>query len=139
ATVSVLVATRMSEQTRRVGLLKAAGAGPALVSVLILAEQLAITVAAAAAGLIIGRFVAPVLTRPGAGLLGAAGAPPLTIADAAVVIGAAAALTFLATAIPAYRAVGRTTLNALLQPPHPPRRSRALIAVSAHLPVAMML
>jgi ABC-type antimicrobial peptide transport system permease subunit len=139
ATVSVLVATRMSEQTRRVGLLTAAGAGPWLVSVLILAEQLAVTVVAAAAGLIIGRFVAPVLTRPGAGLLGAAGAPPLTIADAAVVIGAAAALTFLATAIPAYRAVGRTTLNALLQPPRPPRRGRALIAASARLPVTMML
>jgi putative ABC transport system permease protein len=51
ASVAVLVGGRMAEQTRRVGLLKAVGATPALVAVALLAENLALALLAAVLGL----------------------------------------------------------------------------------------
>jgi hypothetical protein len=75
ASVTVLVGGRMAEQTRRVGLLKAIGATPKLVAAVLLAQNLMTALAAAAAGLAAGWLAAPVLTRPGAGLVGSAGTP----------------------------------------------------------------
>ena len=71
----ILVGARMTEQNRRVGLLKAVGGTPALVAGVLLAEYLALALIAAAAGLVTGRLAAPLLTDPGTGLLGTAGAP----------------------------------------------------------------
>src|SRR6266705_613860 len=78
ASVAVLVGGRLSEQTRRIGLLKAVGATPGTVAAVLLVEHVAVTLIAAAAGLAIGRGLAPLLTSPGAGLPGAAGSPPVT-------------------------------------------------------------
>src|SRR4029077_5028188 len=89
ASIAVVVGGRMAEQTRRVGLLKAVGATPALVAVVLLAENLALAVIAGGTGLLAGWLIAPLLTSPGAGLLGAAGAPRLTPAVIALVIGVA--------------------------------------------------
>ena len=71
ASVAVLVGGRMADQTRRVGLLKAVGGTPGLVAVVLLAEILVVALLAAAAGLTAGWLAAPLLSDPGAGLLGA--------------------------------------------------------------------
>ncbi len=82
ASVAVLAGGRMTEQTKRTGLLKAVGGTPGLVALVLLAENLVLAVAAAIAGLIIGWLAAPAITSPGAGLVGAPGAPSLTLATA---------------------------------------------------------
>jgi putative ABC transport system permease protein len=139
ASVAVLVGGRLSEQTRRVGLLKAVGATPGTVAAVLLVEHLAVTLIAAAAGLAIGRGLAPLLTSPGAGLLGAPGAPPVTVSTVAIVIGVALAVAVLATLTPAVRAARTSTINALADTARPPRRSELLNAMSAHLPIPLLL
>ncbi len=76
ASLAVVVGGRVIEQSRRVGLLKAVGGTPGLVAVVLLVEYLLLAVAAAAVGLGLGWLAAPLLSKPGAGLLGSAGAPP---------------------------------------------------------------
>ena len=83
ASVAVLVGGRMADQTRRVGLLKAVGGTPRLVAAVLLAEYVVVALLAAAAGLAAGWLAAPLLTDPGAGLLGSAGAPSLTLSTVA--------------------------------------------------------
>jgi predicted lysophospholipase L1 biosynthesis ABC-type transport system permease subunit len=75
ATLVVLVGGRMSEDGRRVGMLKAAGASPGYVTGLLMTSYLAIGVVAAVVGSAAGRLLAPMLVRPSAGLLGMS-APP---------------------------------------------------------------
>ena len=65
ASVAVLVGGRIAEQTRRVGLLKAVGGTPGLIAAVLLAENLFLSLAAAAAGLTAGWLAAPLLTSPG--------------------------------------------------------------------------
>ncbi len=65
ASVAVLVAGRVADQIRRVGLLKAVGATPGLVAAVFLAEYLVLALVAAALGLAAGRLVAPLLSNPG--------------------------------------------------------------------------
>jgi putative ABC transport system permease protein len=89
--LTVVVGGRMAEQNRRVGQLKAVGGTPALVAGVLLAEYLALAVIAGTSGLLAGRLTAPLLTNPGVGLLGAAGAPQLTAPVVALVIGVALA------------------------------------------------
>ena len=74
ASVVILVGGRMSEQTRRVGLLKAVGGTPRFVAGVLLAEHLLVGLCAAGVGIATGRLMAPLVDDPGAGLLGA---PPL--------------------------------------------------------------
>jgi putative ABC transport system permease protein len=138
AGVAVLVGGRLSEQTRRVGLLKAVGATPGTVAAVLLAEHLAVTLIAAAAGLAIGRGLAPLLTSPGAGLLGAAGVPPVTASTVATVIGMAVAVALFATLTAAIQAARTSTVNALADAPRPPRRRRLLIKISTHLPIPLL-
>ena len=64
ASVALLVGGRMEQQTRRVGLLKAVGASPALVTGVLLAEQLVLSLVAAAFGLVIGWLAAPSPDQP---------------------------------------------------------------------------
>lgn len=139
ASVAVLVAGRVADQIRRVGLLKAVGATPGLVAAVFLAEYLVLALAAAAIGLIVGRFVAPLLTNPGAGLLGTAGAPPMTLATVAVVACVALAVAAVATLFPAVRAARTSTVPALADAARPPRRRGWLVAISARLPVPLLL
>jgi putative ABC transport system permease protein len=139
ASVAVLVGGRMADQTRRVGLLKAVGGTPRLVAVVLLTEYLVLALLAAAAGLVAGWLTAPLLTDPGAALLGSAGAPSLTLATVAQVTAVALGVAALATFVPAIRAARTSTVNALADAARPPRRTPWLIAISARLPVPLLL
>ena len=139
ATLSVLVGGRMADQTRRVGLLKAAGGTPSLVAAVLLAEYALVALGAAALGLAIGCLTAPLLTEAGAGLVGRAGPPTLTISRVGLVIAVALGVAVVATVVPAVRAARSSTVNALIDSVRPPRRSSWLIATSARLPVPLLL
>jgi ABC-type lipoprotein release transport system permease subunit len=139
AGVAVLVGGRMADQTRRVGLLKAVGATPRLVAVVLLAEYMALALLAAAVGLAAGWLAAPLLTDPGAGLLGSAGAPSLTVSTVGVVTAVALGVAAIATFVPAVRAARTSTVHALADAARPPRRTSWLIAISARLPVPLLL
>ena len=138
ASVAVLVGGRMAEQTHRVGLLKAVGSTPGLVAAVLLAEHLILAVVAATAGLLIGWQVAPLLSRPGAALLGSAGAPPVTVTTIGVVVAVALAVAAIATLVPAVRAARTSTVRALADSARPPRRRAWAIAVSSRLPVPLL-
>jgi FtsX-like permease family len=139
ASVTVLVGGRLADQTRRVGLLKAVGGSPRLVAVVLLAEYTFLALLAAAAGLLAGWLAAPLLTDPGAGLLGRAGAPSLTLSTVGVVTAVALVVAIVATFVPAIRAARTSTVRALADAARTPRRMPRLIAVSARLPVPLLL
>jgi putative ABC transport system permease protein len=138
ACVAVLVGGRLADQTRRVGLLKAVGATPRLVAVVLLAEHLLVALAAAAVGLVAGWAAAPALARPSTGLL-ATGRPDLTPGSAVIVVAVALAVTGTATLVPAVRGARTSTIRALAGPARAPRRSPRLVALSARLPVPLLL
>jgi putative ABC transport system permease protein len=139
ASVAVIVGGRLAEQTRRVGLLKAVGGTPRLVALVLLGENLLLALAAAAAGLGIGWLAAPLLTSPGSGLIGTPGAPSLRLATAGWVAVVAIAVALLATLVPALRAARTSTVGALADAAHPPRRGRLALALSRRLPVPLLL
>jgi putative ABC transport system permease protein len=139
ASVAVLAGGRMAEQTRRVGLLKAVGGTPGLVAAILLAENLVLALLAAVAGLVAGWLAAPLLTSPGAGLVGTPGAPSLTVSTVGWVTAVAIAVAVFATLVPAIRAARTSTVRALADSARPPRRRAALIALSARLPVPLLL
>jgi putative ABC transport system permease protein len=139
SSLAVLVGARMADQARRVGLLKAVGATPRLVAAILLAEYLAVALAAAAIGLATGWLAAPLLTSPGAGLVGAPNPPSVTPSTVAIVVAVAVGIAGAATLVPALRAARTSTIQALTNPSHPPRRRSRLIALSAHLPVPLLL
>ncbi|MGO9583429.1 MAG: FtsX-like permease family protein [Acidimicrobiales bacterium] len=139
ASVALLVGGRMEQQTRRVGLLKAVGATPALVTGVLVAEQLALALVAAAVGLVIGWLAAPLLTNPGASLVGAPGAPTLDLSTILIVFGAAIAVAIVATLVPAIRASRTSTVSALADATRQPRRAGWTIALSSRFPVPILL
>jgi putative ABC transport system permease protein len=139
ASLSVLVGGRMADQTRRVGLLKAVGGTPNLVAAVLLAEYVLVAIVAAVAGLAVGSLTAPLLTESSAGLVGSVGAPSMTMSTVGLVTAVALGVAVVATAVPAVRAARSSTVNALADSPHPPRRIGWLIAISARLPVPLLL
>jgi len=139
ASVAVLAGGRMAERTRRVGLLKAVGSTPGLVAAVLVAENLALALVAAAAGLVIGWAAAPLITNPGAGLIGTAGAPSITLATIGLTVALALAVALASTLVPAIRAARSSTVSALADSPRPPGRRAGLIALSARLPVPLLL
>jgi ABC-type antimicrobial peptide transport system permease subunit len=139
ASLAVLVGGRMADQMRRVGLLKAIGGTPGLVATVLMAEYLAVALLSAAAGLILGRLFAPLLTGPGYGLLGAAPAPPMSLSTIAVVAGVALAVAVVAALVPAVRAARTSTVRALADSARAPKRTAWLIALSARLPVPLLI
>ena len=139
ASVAVLVGGRMADQTRRVGLLKAVGATPSLVAAVLLAEYVVVALLAAAAGLAVGRLAAPLLTDPTAGLIGSPGAPPLSLSTVGLVTAVALGVAVAATFVPAVRAARTSTVLALADTARAPRRTAWLIALSARLPVPLLL
>lgn len=139
ASVAVLVGGRMTEQTRRVGLLKAVGSTPGLVTAVLLAEHLAVALVAAVIGLLTGWLSAPLLTNPGAGLVGAAGSPPVTASTIGLVVAVALGVAMVATLIPAIRAARTSTVAALADTARPPRRTPGVVWLSARLPVPLLL
>jgi ABC-type lipoprotein release transport system permease subunit len=139
ASISVLVGGRMADQTRRVGLLKAVGGTPSLVAAVLLAEYVLVAIVAAAAGLTVGSLTAPLLTESGAGLIGSAGTPSMTMSTVGLVTAVALGVAVVATVAPAVRAARTSTVNALADAARPPRRTGWLIAISARLPVPLLL
>ncbi len=139
ASVAVLAGGRMAERTRRVGLLKAVGSTPGTVAVVLLAENLVLALVAAAAGLAIGRLTAPLVASPGAALVGTPGAPSLTLPIAAEVVVVAVVVALASTLVPAIRGARTSTVSALADTARPPRRRPRLIALSARLPVPLLL
>jgi putative ABC transport system permease protein len=139
ASVAVAVAGRMAAQTRRSAVLKAAGATPRFVATVALAGYLTFALAAGVAGLVAGTYLAPLLARPVDGVLGTATVALPSGVIAALVPAAAVALVALATVAPIRRSVRRSTIRALADPARPPRRSRLAVAVSARLPVPLLL
>ena len=139
ASVAVLAGGRMTERTRRVGLLKAVGGSPGLVTATLMAENLVLALAAAAVGLVAGWLAAPLLTNPGAALIGTPGAPSLTVPVAGLVLAVALAVALAATLVPAIRAARTSTVAALADAPRPPRRRSRLLALSRRLPVPLLL
>ena len=139
ASVAVLAGGRMTERTRRVGLLKAVGASPGLVTATLMAENLVLALAAAGVGLLAGWLAAPLLTSPGAALVGTPGAPSLTVPIAGLVLAVALAVALAATLVPAIRAARGSTVGALADAPRPPRRRPRLLALSRGLPVPLLL
>ena len=139
ASLAVLVGSRMADQMRRVGLLKAVGATPSLVASVLLAEYVAVALLAAAGGIAVGWLAAPLLTEPSVGLLGSAGVPPLTVSTAGVVTAVALGVAVAATFVPAVRAARTSTVLALADSARAPRRTAWLIALSARLPLALLL
>jgi putative ABC transport system permease protein len=139
ASIAVLVGGRMAEQTRRVGLLKAVGGTPVLVAVVLLAENLLLALAAAAVGVTVGQLVAPVLTNLGSGLLGSTPTPTLTVTSVGEVTIVAILVAACATIVPAIRGARTSTIRALNDAARPPRRRPWLIAISARLPVPLLL
>lgn len=137
--IAVLVGGRMAEQTRRVGLLKAAGATPAFVGSILLAENVALAVVAGIGGLILGSVLAPSLASPGDGLISVTPTPSLTVSSDLVVMGIPILVAVGATLAPAIRAARTSTLGPLDDRARPPHRRPRLIALSAALPVPMLL
>jgi len=139
ASVVVLVGGRMAEQTRRVGLLKAVGGTPRFVAVVLLFEHVLVGLCAAGVGLLVGWLAAPLIDGPGAGLLGAPSAPSLSGTTVVLVVALALAVAILSTFVPAIRAARQSTVAALEDSARPPRRSAAVIRLSAHLPAPLLL
>lgn len=135
ASVAVLVGGRLAEGTRRVGLLKATGGTPGLVAATFLAENLFLALVAAFAGLLAGWRAATLLSKPGADLIGAPGAPPLALVTVVVALGVALAVALASTLVPAIRAARMSTVSALADAPRLPGRRDSLIRLSGKLPV----
>jgi putative ABC transport system permease protein len=98
-----------------------------------------VAIVAAAAGLAVGSLTAPLLTESSAGLIGSAGTPSMTISTVGLVTAVALGVAVVATVAPAVRAARSSTVNALADSARPPRRTGWLIAISAGLPVPLLL
>jgi putative ABC transport system permease protein len=138
ACVTVLAGGRMAERTRRVGLLKAVGGTPATVAVVLLAENLVLSLVAAAAGLAVGWLAGPLVASPGAALVGTAGAPAFTPSIVGLVVAVALVVALAATLVPAIRGSRTSTVSALEDAAWRPRRGAGLIALSARMPVPLL-
>ncbi|MFF5262304.1 FtsX-like permease family protein [Actinomadura viridis] len=135
--VSLIVAGRLAEQGRRVGLLKVAGATPMLVAAILLAEHLAVAVMATVAGVLAGWAAAPLVSAPNAGLL-STGTPSPTPGTMLAVLAVALTVTAAATAVPALRGARISTVRALVEPVRAPGRRSRLAAFSG-LPLPLLL
>jgi putative ABC transport system permease protein len=89
--------------------------------------------------LALGSLTAPLLTDSSAGLIGSPGAPPITVPTIVLVTAVALGVAALATFAPAVRAARTSTVHALADAARPPRRTSWLIAISAGLPVSLLL
>lgn len=139
AGIAVMVGGRMAEQTRRVGLLKAIGATPSLVALVLMAENLLLAAMGTIAGLAVGRVVAPALTNPGTSMLGNPGSPSLNANTVGLAAALAAVVAVAATGAPALRGARTSTIRALTDPARPPQRHDGIIDLSARLPVPLLL
>jgi putative ABC transport system permease protein len=93
----------------------------------------------AGAGLGIGLLAAPLVTSPGAAMVGAPGAPSITPLMLAGVIGVALFVALASTLVPAIRAARISTVRALADAARTPRRHGALVGLSRRLPVSALV
>ena len=135
ASVAVLVGGRLAEGTRRVGLLKSVGGTPGMVAATFLVENLFLSIIAAGVGLLAGWRAAPLVSKPEADLVGAPGAPPLTLVMVVVALLVAVLVALASTLVPAIRAARMSTVSALADAPRLPRRRESLMRLSRKLPV----
>jgi putative ABC transport system permease protein len=94
---------------------------------------------AAIVGMATGWLLAPLITHPGASLLGSAGSPALTPGMVVSAAGLAVAVAIVATIVPAVRGARTSTIRALTDPARGPRRRPRLIAFSSRLGAAGLL
>ena len=139
ASVAVLVGGRLAEGTRRVGLLKATGGTPGIVAATFLAEYLFLALVAAFAGLLAGWLAAPLLAKPEADLVGAPGAPALTLVTVVTALAVALGVALASTLVPAIRAARTSTVSALADAPRLPKRRDSLVRLSRKLPVPALI
>ncbi len=137
--IAILIGGRMAEQSRRVGILKAVGATPGLVTLVLLSETLLMALGGAVIGLIGGSLLAPSFAGPGAGLLGSPGSAQIDLADAGVVLAIAAIIAGASTLGPAIRGARVSTVAALTGTLPSRRRRRRLLGISARLPAPLSL
>ncbi|GLY70978.1 ABC transporter permease [Amycolatopsis taiwanensis] len=135
--VAGLMAGRAAGQVRRIGLLKAVGAGPGLVAAVVLAEYVVLALAADGLGLLIGWLMAPALSDPSSGMVDSA--LPLTPGTIVGVAFAALTVAIVATLGPALRAANTTTVHALAGGAHPPLHRAARTPASLRLPTSLLL
>jgi hypothetical protein len=138
ASVAILVGGRMVEQQRRIGLLKAVGATPWLVAVVLLLEHALVGLGAAGVGLLIGWLTAPLIDSPGGGLLGAPSGPSLDVVTVVLAMALALGVATVATLLPAIRASHQSTIAALNDSARGPRRRDAAIRFARHLPASLL-
>jgi putative ABC transport system permease protein len=119
--------------------LKAVGGTPDVVAATFLAENLFLALVAAFVGLLAGWRAAPLISNPEADLVGAPGAPPLTLVTIAVAVGVALVVALASTLVPAIRAARMSTVSALADAPRLPRRRDSLIRLSGKLPVPALI
>src|SRR5262249_28646768 len=112
---------------------------PGLITAVLLAENLLLTMLAAGTGLAAGWLAAPLITNPRAGLVGTPRAPSLTLPIAREVVAVSLVVALAAPPVPPLRAARPSTMSALADAARPPRRRSALIAASARLPVPLLL
>ncbi|MFG1685073.1 FtsX-like permease family protein [Nonomuraea sp. NPDC049269] len=135
--VAALAAGRAAKQTRRVGLLKAVGATPGLVAVVLFAEYLTLALLADALGLVVARLAAPAVSNPTASLISAASGPTRGTIIATTVF--ALLVAALSTLGPTVRALRTATVPALADIAQRPRRRALSTPLSAWLPTPVML
>ena len=141
STVGVIVAERMAAQIRRVGALKAVGVTPMQVTLILLAEYVAMAVMATAVGLGLSTLAAPLFAGNLRILYGAPEPPTITLSRAALVLAASVALVVVATVRPALRGARQSTLRQLGAQSRPPRPSSGLarLATGLRLPLPAVL
>jgi putative ABC transport system permease protein len=139
ATLVVLVGGRLADEGRRVGLLKATGATPRFIALVLVSSYLALGLVAAACGLLAGRLLAPTLVSRSAGLLGHVGSTSVSGTDVLVVVGTVVALVVLASLVPSWRAARRSTVEALAESGRAPRRRPLVNRLSTRMPVPALL
>jgi putative ABC transport system permease protein len=100
---------------------------------------LVLALVAAVLGMLGGWLAAPLITSPGAGLVGAPGAPSLTAANAELVVAVALVVALASTLVPGIRAARVSTVTALAEQVRPPRRRAALIRLSRRLPAPLLV
>ena len=135
--VAALAAGRATEQTRRAGLLKAVGATPGLIGVVLLTEYLVLSLLAEAAGLVVARLVEPAIANPTDSRIGhVVGPAGLTLAATTALALAAALLTTLP---PTVRALRTATVAALTSTAQYSRHRPWLTSLSSLLPTPLLL
>ena len=139
ASIAVAVGGRVAEQSRRIGVLKAVGAPPALVALVLVAENVVLGLLGAGVGLAVGSLLAPSLAAPGPGVLRSGPPAAVTASDLALVVLLAVGVAVAATALPAFRGARLSTVAALRAPVNVPGRHAWLLSLSAVLPPALLL